>query len=128
MNKQELTDLIETHVRARSERVSILKLVLGEFQSTEHSKSTRTIDQIIHKLIDSNNQCLALRPDSSLESENDFLKTLLPNYMSVAELRAELEPLALEKTGASVGKAVQHLKANGLSFLPADVKKAILDD
>ena len=128
MNKEELTDLIETHVRSRSEHVGLLKLILGEFQSSEHSKSPRTIDQIVHKLIDSNHQCFAARPDEKYTKENDFLKTLLPNYMSVAELRDELSPLGLEKAGASIGKAVQYLKANGLSFLPADVKKAILED
>ena len=71
---------------------------------------------------------MAARADQKLEDENVFLKSLLPNYMSVVELKEKLSPLNLEKSGASVGKAISYLKANGLSFLPEDVKKAIQDE
>ena len=125
MNKDELKNMIDSHVRSRSERVSLLKLIYAEVEKTEHTKQVATVEQVIRKLIESNNVCLAARADENLETENKFLKTLLPNYLSVVELKEKLEPLGLEKSGASIGQAIKFLKANGLSFLPEDVKKAI---
>lgn len=115
MDKQQLKNMIVEHVKARSCNTSLLKLVLSEFETREFAGDKVTVDQIIRKLIDSNNQCLAIRNDEKLENENFFLKSLLPNYLSVIELRNKLEPLGLDSSGASVGKAIKFLTSNGLS-------------
>lgn len=125
MEKQDLKNLIVEHVKNKTGRANVLKLVLAEFEKLEMAKAKVTTDQIVRKLIESNNECLSHRKDDALESENLFLKSLLPSYMSVAELRKELEPLGLDSSGASIGKAVKFLRANGLQFLPQDVKEAL---
>lgn len=124
MNESELRDLLTQHVKLKSGRASIIRLILCEFQARAESQPV-AIDQIVHKIIERNNECLSFRQDAGLVEENEFLKTLLPSYLSVAELREHLKPLGLDNTGASVGKAVKYLRSNGLSFLPADVKKAV---
>ncbi len=126
MTESDLKKLILEHVKASSEYVSILKFVLGEFESDKF-KNKATVEQIIRRTIDSNNQCLALGYRESLEKENQFLKTLLPNYLSVDELRIAVAPLGLDKSGASMGKAIKYLKTNGMAFLPEDLKKVILE-
>lgn len=127
MEKQDLKNAIVAHIKSRSGKADLLRLVLGEVEKYEYQGKTVAVDQVIRKIIDSNNQCIAMRPDVKLEEENNFLKTLLPNYLSVVELKEKLGPLGLEKSGASIGKAIKYLKANGLDFLPEDVKKAIND-
>lgn len=129
MNKDQFKDLILQHVRARSEYVSLLKYILGEYEKQEFSGKEYTIEQALRKTIANNNECINLSggTDSKSLKENEFLKTLLPNYMSVAELKNELVDLKLERSGASVGTAIKHLKANGLLFLPEDVKRAVME-
>lgn len=128
MNKQDLKDMIVKSIKERNGKADLLRLILGEYEKYEYQGKAATVEQIARKLIVSNNECLAARADQKLEDENVFLKSLLPNYMSVVELKEKLSPLNLEKSGASVGKAISYLKANGLSFLPEDVKKAVQDE
>jgi hypothetical protein len=125
VEKEQLKKLIVQHLKEKTGRASVLRLVLAEYEKYEHAKKPVLVEQVIRKLIASNNECLSVRLDAKLEEENLFLKTLLPNYLSVAELRDKLEPLGLEKTGASMGKAISYLRSNGLCFLPEDVKEAI---
>lgn len=129
MNKDQFKDLILKHVKARSEYVSLLKYILGEYESQEFNGKEYTVEQAIRKTIANNNECIKLSggTDSKSLKENEFLKTLLPNYLSVAELKNEIGPLNLDKSGASVGKAIKHLKANGLAFLSEDVKTAVME-
>lgn len=128
MNKQDLKHLIVEHIKKRTGKADLLRLIMGEYEKYEYQNKPVTVEQIARKLITSNNECLAARADAKLEDENLFLKSLLPNYMSVIELKEKLLPLGLEKSGASVGKAISYLKANGLAFLPEDVKKAVQDE
>lgn len=126
MQESDLRKLILEHTKASSKYTSLLKFVLGEFQN-DVDKNKSTVEQIIRRTINSNNECLSIRYDEKIEAENEFLKTLLPNYMSVEELRSVVATLGLDKTGASVGKAIKYLKTNGMSFLPEDVKKAVTE-
>lgn len=135
MNIDNLKDLILQHVKAKSDKVSLLKFLAGEYErlnyiniASEYERlysNATTVEQVIRKAIENNNTCLAAREDENLKIENDFLKTLLPNYLSVAELKSAVGHLNLDSSGASVGKAIKYLKANGLAFLPEDVKKAL---
>jgi len=124
MNIDNLKDLILQHVKSKSNKVSLLKFLAGEYERLNYSNST-TVEQVIRKAIENNNICLAAREDEKLKEENSFLKTLLPNYLSVAELKSAVGHLNLDNSGASVGKAIKYLKSNGLAFLPEDVKKAL---
>lgn len=128
MNKQDLKNLIVKSIKERNGKADLLRLIMGEYEKYEYQNKPVTVEQIARKLITSNNECLAARADQKLEEENLFLKSLLPNYMSVVELKEKLSPLNLEKSGASVGKAISYLKANGHSFLPEDVKRAVQDE
>ena len=87
-----------------------------------------TVDQVIRKVIENNNTCIKARKDENLEKENDFLKTLLPSYLTVAELKCKIESLGLQGAdGKNMGQAVKYLKSNGLAFLPEDLKLALND-
>lgn len=125
MNKQDLKNLIVDNVKRRTGKAGILRLVLGEYEKYEYYKNPVTVEQVVRKLIESNNQCLASRYQPDLVEENDFLKTLLPSYLTADEIRDKIKALELDKSDKSVGKAISYLKSTGLAFLPEDVKKVI---
>ena len=126
MNVDSLKNLInEARRQQNRESLSLLSFLLGEYERNVMANNKVTVDQIVRKTIESNSICLAARADEKLEVENSFLKTLLPSYASVAELREHLGPLGLDKSGASVGKAIVYLRSNGIDFLPSDVKDAL---
>lgn len=129
MTKEQFKDLILQHVKAKSEYVSLLKYILSEYEKQEFNGKEYTIEQALRKTIANNNECINLSggADSKSLKENEFLKTLLPSYLSVAELKDHLTELKLDKSGASIGKAIKHLKANGLLYLPEDVKTAVME-
>ena len=84
-----------------------------------------TVEQIVRRTISDNNICLESRNDTNLVEENEFLRNLLPQTLSVAELRTHLEPLNLGNDGKSIGQAIKYLRSNGLEFLNEDIKIAL---
>lgn len=126
MNKENLKNLInESRRKQDSKSIALLTFILGEFEAQEIKGNKVAVDQIVHKAIESNRQCNEARPDPKYEEENNFLKSLLPSYLSVAELNTHLKPLGLDSSGKSMGAAIKYLRSNGLEFLPEDVKTAL---
>jgi uncharacterized protein YqeY len=69
---------------------SILTLVLGEYETKEKRGETPDIVKIAKKLIDSNTEIMAARPDDKLVAENAVLLQLLPKQMTEDQLRAAI--------------------------------------
>jgi GTPase Era involved in 16S rRNA processing len=120
MEKEQLRELIVQNVKQKTGRADILKLVLAE-----HERTGSEIDKVMKKITKSNNECLSMRKDEKLESENVFLNSFLTKYATVLQLAEELRPLGLDSSGPSRGKAIKHLKSSGLLLFNEDVEDAI---
>ena len=87
---------------------SILTLVLGEYQTKEKRGDVPDLVSIAQKLIKSNTETMALRPDEKLVTENVVLALLLPKQMTEVELRE-----AIIVSGAvNMGMVMKYLGAN----------------
>jgi len=126
MNNSDLKNLLNESRRKQDPlQVALLSFLLGEFELQNSKNSNVTVDQIVYKAIENNQTCLEARHDEKLVAENQFFSSLLPNYLSVAELRGHLGPLNLGSDGKSMGAAIKHLRANGLDFRNSDIKFAL---
>jgi hypothetical protein len=125
MQKEDLKKKIVESVKNKDGNSSLLKFLLSEYERQEFAGNKVTVEQIVRKCIASNNECIALRNDENLAKENEFLKTLLPNYLTIDELRSKLEPLGLDSSGKSIGQAIKYLKANGLNYINEDIVLAL---
>lgn len=128
MTKKELKGLIDQARRAQAQELSLLTFLLGEIEAQQEKNKNVTEDQVIRKVIETNNVCLAARPDDKLEAENEYLRNLLPDTLTVAQLRDILAPLGLDDSGKAVGQAIKHLKANGLAYENESIKLALRKD
>jgi hypothetical protein len=126
MTPENIKNLInESRRKQDTKSVALLTFLLGEYELQSSKNANVAMDQIIHKAIESNQVCLAARYDEKLVDEVAFFSSLLPNYLSVAELNEYIKPLELDNTGKAMGSAIKYLKANGLSFRNEDLKKAL---
>lgn len=126
MNIDNLKNMInESRRKQDSKSVSLLSFLLGEYESQINRGNKVTVEQVIRHTISDNNICLESRNDTNLIEENEFLKTLLPSYLTVAQLRDILTPLQLGNDGKSIGIANKHMKATGLNYLPETIKEAL---
>jgi hypothetical protein len=128
MTKKELKALIDQARRAQAQELSLLTFLLGEIENQQEKNKNVTEDQVIRKVIASNNECLAARPDDKIEAENEYLKKLLPQALTVAQLRDILSPLGLDDSGKAVGQAIKYLRSNGLSYVNDDVILSLKKD
>lgn len=126
MNVDNLKNLInEARRQQNRESLSLLSFLLGEYERNVMANNKVTVEQIVRRTISDNNICLESRNDTNLVEENEFLRNLLPQTLSVAELRTHLEPLNLGNDGKSIGQAIKYLRSNGLEFLNEDIKIAL---
>jgi uncharacterized protein YqeY len=86
----DITQIKAMRMTAKRERnkvtASILTLVLGEYETKEKRGETPDIIQIAKKLIKSNTETMAARPDEKLVAENAVLIQLLPKQMTEDQL------------------------------------------
>ena len=119
------TEITKARLSKDSFKVELLKLVLGEYERLEYAGQKPLFENVITKLVQSNKECLAQRNDDKLQKEVELLESYLPKYLSVDELRVLLNPLGLDSSGQSIGKAIKWLKENQFAFKNEDVKVAL---
>jgi hypothetical protein len=129
MTPENIKNLInESRRKQDTKSLALLTFLLGEYELQSSKNANVAMDQIIHKAIESNQVCLKARADEKLVEENEFFSSLLPNYLSVAELREHIKPLGLGTDGKAMGAAVKYMKTNALSYRNDDLKKALTDE
>ena len=119
-------------------RRDILRVLLGDLETFETRKGTAISDeecqQIVRKLIKSNDETLATGPDDAtrakLANENKILSALLPRTMGVEEIVGALSDHAdairtAGNDGQATGIAMRHLKQSGAVVQGKDVSEAV---
>ncbi|MCK9459543.1 MAG: GatB/YqeY domain-containing protein [Proteobacteria bacterium] len=145
-----LIDTIKEHVdlaRKTSDKtvLSILTVILGEAQTLQFRKghaptvSDEEVIKIIKKLIESNTETIRLSPVSSrnidskvpffdvLEKEIEILSAYLPKVASKEEIKNALAATVLSglNEGQAIGKAIKHLKSEGIVAESKDVIEVV---
>lgn len=119
-----------------SKERDLLKLILGDLQqkSARSSVNDETGYGIVRGIINANEENIRhLKGDSradSYKSENDYLKALLPNYLTFDEILSHLGDLmesiiSSQNDGKATGIAVQYFKSNDLK-VQGDVVKEVV--
>jgi uncharacterized protein YqeY len=107
-----ITELKKMRMNAKRNKdtitASILTLVLGEYQTKEKRGDVPDLVSIAQKLIKSNTETMALRPDEKLVAENVVLAQLLPKQMTEVELREAI----IESGAVNMGMLMKYLSAN----------------
>ncbi len=109
-------------------RTSVLRLLLGEIDTLESVGKKADFNKIVKKLIDSNNQMLAIKPNEILTKENEILSGMLPRELTKKELEdffntsimcvppRSLELYSAKSEGQAIGIAVKALKESKLAY------------
>lgn len=113
--------------------LEILKLVVGEADTIigrEGKISDEKVLKIISKLIQSNNEILALRPErTDLVAENKILQKFLPTLLTEAQIMAILDVAEIQTAnsdGQAIGVAIKSLKGEAVDRkLVAELVKSI---
>lgn len=119
-------------------RKNVLRLLLGEIETIESSGKKADSTKIIKKLIDSNNQILAIKTDDILIKENEILSAMLPKEISRKELAEFIgsfqnqennslynQIVAAKSEGQGIGLAVKTIKQIGLVYNSNDLIEVI---
>jgi uncharacterized protein len=120
------------------EKLSILKVVVGELQTLQFSKGhAETISdeetiKTIKKLIEGNTQTIDLSPNNArnidLAKEIAILSTLLPKMATKEEIEAALKEATfthVQSEGQAIGLAIKYLKAQGIMAESKDVIEVV---
>lgn len=116
-------------------RKSILRVLIGEvdtFEARGKSASQDVVNNIINKLISSNEEIIKVKPSDILVKENDILKAYLPKYLTEDEIEKffvdQNETATIknaENDGKAMGLAMKIVKSHNLSVLSEEVKKFV---
>lgn len=131
LKKEITTAILSKNILKRD----ILKVVLGEVQTIESRQgviSDEQVIKIIKKLIQSNNECIALVKNEKLEQENVILGAFLPKEMTLAELGGFFLGMGgyqhiveAKNEGQAVGLVMKAVKAASLSVDSSVVKEFV---
>ena len=115
--------------------LSILTVILGETQTLQFRKghapivTDEEVIKIIKKLIESNKETIQLSPDNTrnLIQEIEILSALLPKSANKQEIKAALTSVVLSglNEGQAIGKAIKHLKSEGVLAESKDVIEVV---
>lgn len=119
MNTEELRKLIRELTLSRKP-TDLFKCVLAECD-----RYNKTVESVVNKMIQDNENNYSLRQDPKFLEENRELSALLPIYASKEELEAIITPLDLDKNKKSIGLAIKELKSKGISFRMEHVREII---
>jgi hypothetical protein len=119
MNIEQLSGLIREKTLKR-ESTTLLKWVLGECQL--YGKDPV---KVMEKLYSDNIATYKLTNKPDFLIENSELEKYLPKYLSIDEIKSEIQSLGLDNSGKSIGVAMKYLKGKGLNVRSEDVKSAI---
>lgn len=91
-------------------RYSILTLLVGELETRlkGSNSSDASVEAVARKLIKSNSETLAIRPDEKLLAENAILEEFLPKQLTQDELETIIKSVA-SLGGANVGSVMKYL-------------------
>lgn len=116
----------------------VLRVVQGDIELAQTRSGQDLSDdeaqKIVRKLIKSNQETLAAKPDQAtidkLNREISILEALLPRTLGVDEIVAALEPVhgdiqAAGNDGQATGVAMKHVKSLGLTVEGKDVSQAV---
>ncbi len=137
------TKLTEARRSRQTLQMNVLQVLLGDASMIEartgKKASDDEIEKMIRKLVVGNTETLELlkqkgmtgNPDCAKRTEeNAFLATLLPQSMSVAEIKSALAEVAdaikaAKNDGQATGAAMKHLKSKNLKVQGEDVSAAV---
>lgn len=137
------TKLTEARRSRQTLQMNVLQVLLGDASMIEartgKKASDDEIEKMIRKLVVGNTETLELlkqkgmtgNPDcAKCTEENAFLATLLPQSMSVAEIKSALAEVAdaikaAKNDGQATGAAMKHLKSKNLKVQGEDVSAAV---
>jgi hypothetical protein len=116
----------------------VLRVLQGDIEMhhtrTGEHMSDEQAQKVVRKLIKSNQETLAAKPDDAavekLNKEIAILEALLPRTLDVDEIVAALAPVhadikAAGNDGQATGVAMKHLKPQGLAIEGKDVSAAV---
>lgn len=116
----------------------VLRVLQGDIEMhhtrTGEHMTDEQAQKVVRKLIKSNQETLAVKPDDAaaekLNKEIAILEALLPRTLSVEEIVAALAPVqdgikAAGNDGQATGVAMKHLKPQGLQIEGKDVSAAV---
>lgn len=117
----------------------VLRVLQGDIEMHHTRTGQHMTDdeaqKVVRKLIKSNQETLAVKPDAAavekLNREIAILEALLPRTLSVEEIVAALAPVqddikAAGNDGQATGVAMKHLKPQGLAVEGKDVSAAVM--
>jgi uncharacterized protein YqeY len=137
------TKLTEARKARNTMQMNALQVVLGDASMVEARTGKKAtddeIDKMIRKLVVGNNETMELlrqkgmteNPDYARRAEeNTFLATLLPQTLSVDQIKAALAEVAdaikgAKNDGQATGTAMKHLKGKNLKVQGEDVTAAV---
>jgi len=135
--------LTEARRARQTLQMNVLQVLLGDASMIEARTGKKAaddeIDKMIRKLVVGNNETLELLKQKSMTGipdyakrteENVFLATLLPQSMSVDEIKSALAEVAdaikaAKNDGQATGVAMKHLKSKNLKAQGEDVSAAV---
>ena len=116
----------------------VLRVLQGDIEMhhtrTGEHMTDEEAQKVVRKLIKSNQETLAVKPDDAaaekLNKEIAILEALLPRTLDVDEIVAALAPVqadikAAGNDGQATGVAMKHLKPQGLAIEGKDVSAAV---
>lgn len=126
-------DLLAARKNRNEITVSILRLLLSEYELEINRGNKPNIENVIKKIIQSNNDTIALSKDtgatklnSLLTEENNILSSYLPKYLSKEEIQEHLHNVQLESVfNKAMGSAVRYFKENNLPVEPKTVREVL---
>ena len=128
---EKVKNLIIEGMKVKSPTVRILRVVLGEFQRGMKEPSDENCYKIIKKLIESNEELLKIGSRIELATENEILKSLLPQEITIDEIYKELSKVVVQiqeskSDGQAIGIAMKCLKETGLLIDSKKVSEIVL--
>src|SRR5262249_49422999 len=130
--------LTEARRAKQTLHMNVLQVLLGDASMIEARTGKKAtddeIDKMIRKLVVGNNETMELLKQKGMSSnpdyakrteENAFLTTLLPQMMSVDDIRASLAEVAdaikgAKNDGQATGVAMKHLRSKNLKVQGED--------
>lgn len=127
------SDLIQAMRDKDETKKDILRVVIGDIESTESREnkemSDEKIEKLIRKMVSSNEEVLRHKQDDSLVKQNEILDTYLPKMLSQGEIYSKLcdivDDIKLADGGKAIGLAMKHLKQQNLNVDGKDVTTVV---
>lgn len=119
-------DLLAARKNKNAKVLSLLSLVVSEYEMAASKNKTATVESVIKKIIQSNEESLKYRSNQDLVEENELLDGYLPKYLTEKEIQQHLSNIEMTNSfGKNMGNAMSYFKKNNLAVDSVTVKKVI---